>query len=164
MAAGTDVARGWFRADSDTASTTDPRLADHDGGGAPDGAEDRDADGAVEAGETDPQDPADDPACDADPPPPVRGVRASREGSDVVLSWSSQTQDDPCVLYRVYAHRTSAIQGRPPDSFDDFQALGTTGAAQFRDAGIATDPFVVYYLVTAIGPVMGEGPLGHYGL
>ncbi|MDI3283792.1 MopE-related protein [Polyangium sp. 15x6] len=42
------------------ATTTDPTKADTDGGGKPDGLEDADHDGVVDAGETNPNDPADD--------------------------------------------------------------------------------------------------------
>ena len=50
------------------ATTTSPLEADTDGGGASDGAEDKDKDGVVDAGETDPNNPADDVigACQAD--------------------------------------------------------------------------------------------------
>ena len=46
--------------DTDTSSTTDPLDADSDNGGVADGDEDLDGDGAVDPGETDPLDPADD--------------------------------------------------------------------------------------------------------
>ncbi|MDC3959529.1 MopE-related protein [Polyangium jinanense] len=42
------------------ATKTDPTKADTDGGGKPDGLEDADHDGVVDAGETNPNDPADD--------------------------------------------------------------------------------------------------------
>jgi len=51
----TDVSKGHCRADADQGATkTDPLLADTDGGGARDGSEDWNLDGALEAGETDP--------------------------------------------------------------------------------------------------------------
>jgi hypothetical protein len=51
---------GVFRADLDPLSRTDPKLADTDGGGLSDGQEDANGDGAVQLGETDPNDPNDD--------------------------------------------------------------------------------------------------------
>ncbi|WP_437288206.1 hypothetical protein [Sorangium sp. So ce406] len=49
-------------------TTTDPTVADTDGGGAIDGEEDADHDGVVDAGERDPNDPSDDvpPVCEED--------------------------------------------------------------------------------------------------
>jgi hypothetical protein len=66
------------RADGDAGATkTDPTKADTDGGGVSDGVEDTNHDGVVEAGERDPNDPADDnpPACakDADCGVPTSG-------------------------------------------------------------------------------------------
>jgi hypothetical protein len=49
-----------FRSDRDPLTQTDPNLPDSDGGGLPDGAEDANGDGAVQLGETDPNDPNDD--------------------------------------------------------------------------------------------------------
>src|SRR5690606_27431953 len=51
----TDNSLGHCRADADSgATTTSPLLADTDGGGATDGSEDFNLDGAIDAGETDP--------------------------------------------------------------------------------------------------------------
>lgn len=52
---GTEAAR--FQPDLDTATVTDPLAADSDGDGAPDGLEDGNGNGAVDAGESDPRDP-----------------------------------------------------------------------------------------------------------
>ncbi|MEM1028761.1 MAG: OmpA family protein [Myxococcota bacterium] len=60
--ADTDVDAGNFTPDADPNTTTSPLLADTDGGGVPDGAEDFNLDGAVDTGETDPNNPADDVA------------------------------------------------------------------------------------------------------
>jgi hypothetical protein len=63
----TDVARGFFVPDADTSSTTDPRRADTDRGSVIDGVEDRNGDGRIDAGETNPNLGADDvPAADTD--------------------------------------------------------------------------------------------------
>ena len=56
----TDVAAGACSLDSDPETTTNPLLADTDGGGVPDGEEDLNANGRVDEGEGDPNDPADD--------------------------------------------------------------------------------------------------------
>ncbi len=56
----TDRGAGRFRADADPFTRTDPTRADTDGGGTHDGAEDVDANGAVDLGETDPRDGSDD--------------------------------------------------------------------------------------------------------
>lgn len=51
----TDLSRGMCRPDADHgATTTDPLKADTDGGGATDGSEDSNLNGALDAGETDP--------------------------------------------------------------------------------------------------------------
>jgi fimbrial isopeptide formation D2 family protein/uncharacterized repeat protein (TIGR01451 family) len=64
---GTNVSAGFFIADADAgATTTDPLVADSDGGGVSDGGEDSNKDGAM-AGETDPNNGSDDvPVADAD--------------------------------------------------------------------------------------------------
>ncbi len=58
--ADTDVGNGHFIPDADPATHTDPLDPDTDHGGVPDGAEDTDKDGAVDPGERNPLDPADD--------------------------------------------------------------------------------------------------------
>jgi len=55
---GTDP--GVFVADADPLTTTSPTDSDTDEGGLPDGAEDGDHDGLIDAGELDPNDPGDD--------------------------------------------------------------------------------------------------------
>ncbi|HKY33244.1 MAG TPA: FG-GAP-like repeat-containing protein [Candidatus Polarisedimenticolia bacterium] len=55
VGADTDPAAGHFIPDADPSTTTDPALADTDGGSAPDGEEDADRDGAVDPGERDPR-------------------------------------------------------------------------------------------------------------
>jgi cysteine-rich repeat protein len=64
---GADTDPTLFVADADPTSTTDPLDADSDGGGVPDDGEDLNLDGAINPGETDPNDPTDDGfAVDAD--------------------------------------------------------------------------------------------------
>jgi hypothetical protein len=63
---GVDTDPAIFAADLDPATTTDPLQADSDGGTVPDGVEDADGNGRVDAGERDPNDPADDLLADSD--------------------------------------------------------------------------------------------------
>ncbi len=62
----TDVGAGNFIADADPATTTNPIAADTDRGGVADGVEDGNRDGAIDAGELDPNDPDDDILLDTD--------------------------------------------------------------------------------------------------
>jgi hypothetical protein len=64
--AGTDTSRGAFRADADPTTRTKAIVADTDRGGVSDGAEDLNRNGRVDAGETDPRNPADDSFLDGD--------------------------------------------------------------------------------------------------
>jgi outer membrane protein OmpA-like peptidoglycan-associated protein len=57
---GTDVSAGHFVPDADPQTTTSPVDADSDDGGVRDGSEDRDHDGQMDSGETNPNNPADD--------------------------------------------------------------------------------------------------------
>jgi outer membrane protein OmpA-like peptidoglycan-associated protein len=56
----TDMSAGVCVLDEDPTTTTDPLNPDTDGGGAPDGDEDRNGNGRIDPGETDPNDPSDD--------------------------------------------------------------------------------------------------------
>jgi MYXO-CTERM domain-containing protein len=58
--ADTNVARGNFIPDADPATKTSPLLADTDKGGVKDGSEDPNRNGKIDAGELDPNNPADD--------------------------------------------------------------------------------------------------------
>ena len=66
----TDVSAGNFVPDADPTTTTSPVMRDTDGGGVSDGDEDTNRNGRIDAGERDPNDPADDgdpgPANDSD--------------------------------------------------------------------------------------------------
>ncbi|WP_437876756.1 hypothetical protein [Sorangium sp. So ce513] len=61
---GTDAAAESCIADADPATTTSPLDPDTDNGGVPDGTEDANHNGAIDEGETDPNDPADDAVAD----------------------------------------------------------------------------------------------------
>jgi hypothetical protein len=154
----TDLGAGAFVADTDPASTTDPIDADSDDGGAPDGAEDRDADGQVDVGETDPQDPLDDPSCSTDPPVEIAGLLLAKDASDAVLSWIDQSATDPCVLYRVYVST-----GDDPSDPGGFEARATTTLPTWTHRDAAGASQTRFYLVTSTSPIVGEGPSGHHG-
>jgi uncharacterized protein (TIGR03382 family) len=62
----TDTTAGHFTPDADPATHTSMVVTDTDHGGVPDGEEDTDHDGQVDAGERDPLDPADDQPLDRD--------------------------------------------------------------------------------------------------
>jgi len=62
----TDTAAGNCIADADPASTTNPLIADTDSGGVSDGGEDANANGRIDAGETNPNDGADDNSLNDD--------------------------------------------------------------------------------------------------
>ena len=65
--AATNVARGNFIADADPTTTTNPLARDTDTGSVGDGSEDANRNGRIDAGETDPNNPADDvPPTDND--------------------------------------------------------------------------------------------------
>ncbi len=155
----TDTSRGHFVADTDPTSTTDAWNADHDGGGAPDGAEDRNVNGQVDPGETDPQNPADDPTCATQVPLEVTDLATTKNGIDVELSWNDQIAQDPCVLYRIYV--ATGIE-RPTD-FTAFEFAGTSTQPTWRHPGAGSDSQSYFYLVKATSPPNGDGPLGHYG-
>jgi hypothetical protein len=153
----TSVAAGFFRADQDPLSTTDPAVADTDGGGAADGAEDRNADGAVDVGETDPENPADDPAC-ALSLGELANLQLEAVSGDVTLSWDETHSVDPCVLYRVLEADPGpgAAGGLPP-----FASAKVTPESTATLAGAASGPGVRWYLVVATRPDLGDGPSGH---
>jgi hypothetical protein len=155
----TDAGAGCFRADGDAGATVTNRLvADTDGGGEPDGAEDLNANGVWEAGEKDPGDETDDP-CSWLAPPEVGDVRAARSGDGLSLDWGDMATQEPCVTYRVLA-----TTGAPPAAVDDFTELVTElASADWVHLGSIGDGALRFYLTAATGRIGGDGPLGHYG-
>jgi hypothetical protein len=135
--------------------------ADSDGGGAPDGAEDRNVNGMVDGAETDPGNPLDDPVCANATPVEIVGIAVDRDGDDLVLTWNDQIGSDPCLLYRVYIQTDGGV----PDSFAKYILAGIATTAEFRHHGAGLDVVTYHYLVTAVAPAGagGEGLLGHYG-
>jgi hypothetical protein len=159
----TDLARGFFRADQDPASMTDPLAPDTDGGGAPDGAEDVNTNGIVDGSETDPQNPLDDPACSLTATPEIGAgsgqlLRIGKSADDITLDWGADPVD-PCMLYRVYV----------ADDFDDasgalaFGLRSVTGATDHVHTGAANDGLLHRYLIVGATLHAGEGPWGHFG-
>ncbi|HKQ61882.1 MAG TPA: C25 family cysteine peptidase, partial [Candidatus Polarisedimenticolaceae bacterium] len=145
--AGTAVAAGQFAPDADPASVSFPLSPDSDGGGAPDGAEDRNANGRVDAGETDPRLAADDPVC-ATQAPELGGLRLRSDGADVVLEWTDARAADPCVLYRVLV----AADTVRPTGPSDFAPVATRTMPSHRHLGAGGDARSYSYLVTAAAP------------
>jgi hypothetical protein len=159
--ASTDTSAGHFIVDTDPLTITDLQDEDSDGGGTPDGAEDRNVNGAVDGGETDPNNPLDDPVCNGLTPLEVTGLAFARDGSDVVLTWDDQIGSDPCLLYRIYI----ATDAGSPDMFGDFELAGIATTAEYRHPGAGISLSDHHYLITAVAPATagGEGSLGHYG-
>ena len=148
----TDLAAGFFVADLDPLSVTDPAAADSDGGGAADGAEDRNANGQVDGLETDPNNPGDDPSCGPSPLPELANLTVTTGGADLQLAWDGIEVQDPCVLYRVLqADLGGAV----------FTSSRVTTQPTASLPGQATGPGSLAFLVVATRPDLGDGPTGH---
>ncbi|MEM7243756.1 MAG: hypothetical protein AAF533_00350 [Acidobacteriota bacterium] len=163
----TDLTAGFFLPDDDPSTTTDPDDADSDDGGVADGAEDRDRDGRVDPGETDPTagNGADDPLASCLPAPlpeidgpPRSGLRVSKVGTELRLGWSDEVslQPAPCLLYRVVAASTS------PRARGDFVELTITNRPEHR-LPLGTEPGLTSYLLIGTSLSAGDGSWG-FGL
>jgi hypothetical protein len=85
---GSDTNGAVFVPDADPTTTTNPRNADTDGGGVADGLEDLNHNGLLEAGETDPNDPSDDPG------PPDQDFDGVPDASDnCPMTWNMGQED-----------------------------------------------------------------------
>ncbi len=157
IAPGTNPGAGFFVPDADPNVTTDPLNPDTDGGGAADGAEDTDFNGAVGSGETNP---ASGQAGDdtASVLPEVMSLTVDVSGDDLVLSWGGLAATHPCVRYRVYVADDNPA---PKNSFTPFTLLAVTSAPGYTHVGARIDGLSHDYLVVAFDPL--TGPLGHYG-
>ncbi len=162
----TDTTRGNFVPDDDPLTTTDPDNPDTDGGGVLDGAEDRDANGAVDAGERNPTagNGADDnpAACGAGPLAEVDGapayaVRIVKSGADALLTWTDEVaaRGDSCLVYRIYV-----TEDATPSSRAAFRLLRTTTTNTFRHVGALADPVDYDYLIVAYSLSASEGAWG----
>ena len=145
--AGTDVAAGCFRPDADPTTTTDPRLADTDFGGASDGSEDADGDGLRDAGERDPLDGLDDTTgCAATPPLEITGLRVTHVGDVATLAWDPVA--DACTAFVV--ETSEAL----PAMLDAGAVSSPTWTDAARVAGVRS------YLVRGESWLGGVGPDG----
>ncbi|MBK9071416.1 MAG: thrombospondin type 3 repeat-containing protein [Myxococcales bacterium] len=147
--AGTDMSRGTFIADADPSTTTNPRNADSDNGGTPDGAEDSNYNGSYDAGETDPNNGADDTGIvDAD----SDGLSDTEEifiGTD---PFDGDSDDDGIIdglepNANVDSDGDGLINALDPDSDDD----GLFDGLEFGLIAASTDTDVAagYYVADA---------------
>ncbi|MBI3448526.1 MAG: hypothetical protein HY049_06390 [Acidobacteria bacterium] len=160
-APGTDTSRGFFVPDADPNTTTDPLVADTDGGGVADGAEDRNFNGKLDPGETDPRagHAGDDPLCTA-ALAEMTNLRIAVSGPDLLLTWDAPPASQRCSIVRVYAEDNAP---KPKNTFSRFHVLGVSGSSSFTHLNGAIDGASHDYLVVEFDPLHGEGPLGHYG-
>lgn len=154
---GTDPNSGSFVPDADPNTTTNPLNADTDGGGVWDGVEDRNHNGKLDSGETNPNNGSDDQTCSG-PLTEVTNLVVTVSGSDVVLTWDPSTVT--CGLYRIYAATNAPY---PKSSFAPFAVIGNTGLTSFTVVGAVANGSQYDYLLRIVHPQLGMGPLGAYG-
>jgi hypothetical protein len=137
----TEEAAGHFVPDADPSTTTDPLDADTDDGGVDDGAEDPNHNGAIDAGELDPNAPADDVApmdTDGD------GLTDAEEDAAGTDPDDADTDDDGVLdgLEDNWSDDTDGdglINARDTDSDGDGLLDGTEKGLTLADLGDATD-------------------------
>ncbi|MFO0727445.1 MAG: Ig-like domain-containing protein [Myxococcota bacterium] len=123
----TRTVRGFFVADADPTTHTNPLLADSDQGGVDDGAEDANHNGAIDVGETDPLDPRDDrPPLDSD----NDGLTDAEERSAGTDPMDADSDDDGVIdgeepNWRVDTDGDGRIDALDPDSDGDGILDGT---------------------------------------
>jgi large repetitive protein len=123
----TDPSRGFFRADDDPTTTTDPARPDTDNGGVSDGGEDVNHNGRVDVTETDPNNPLDDGM------PPDRDRDGLTDAEEVALGTDplDADSDDDGVSdgaepnYAVDTDRDGSINALDADSDGDLLFDGT---------------------------------------
>lgn len=146
-AAGTAPGSPCFVPDTWPATVTDPDMADTDGGGMPDGAEDRDGDGRMDPGEHDPLVASDDITCPSLPPDEIAGLRVTRSGAAALLTWTATP--DPCATHVVFAS----------DSLPAFVELASRVVApSFEDPAPAGPARLRAWIVRAESWLSGIGP------
>jgi fimbrial isopeptide formation D2 family protein/uncharacterized repeat protein (TIGR01451 family) len=156
---GTDTTRGFFIADADPMTRTNLLLADTDGGGVRDGAEDTNKNGRVDMGEKNPRDPTDDmmaptdtdgdgltdaeeALAGTDPRDPDTDDDGVRDGQEP--NWNSDTDRD------------GLINARDADSDNDGLFDGTESGVTM--AGMGTDISKGVFLADA-DPMTRTNPL-----
>jgi hypothetical protein len=155
----TDLGAGCFRPDGDAgATTTNRRDPDTDAGGEPDGSEDLNQDGVIDAGEKDPLDPSDDP-CAWSAPLEIPYLFLWRTGDDLSLFWTDLSAADPCISYEVLA----AVDSSPSSAAAFVEITAGESSPAYLHTGAAADGSLYMYLVAASGRIGGNGPTGHHG-
>ena len=96
----------------------------------------------------------------------VSGLQmANAPGGQIALTWNAVT--DTCLApgparYRIY----ESLSARPaalPGSFPTDPAFTLVAMSQTTSATLTPGPGVRYYLVTAVGSDLADGPIGRYG-
>ena len=135
----TDLSWGSFVADADRLTTTDPLDRDTDDGGVADGVEDSNGDGAFDAGETDPNNGADDVSVDSD----GDGLSDRREASLGTRPDDADSDDDGVLdgdepNLSVDSDGDGRINALDPDSDNDRLLDGTEVGVTVAPADTAT--------------------------
>jgi len=124
-----DTDPGVFVPDADPGTTTDPLDVDTDDGGVPDGEEDTNRNGAIDEGETDPNDPSDDNPidCEVDPDDCDGDGLTNEEEEDIGTDPHDADTDDGGV-----DDGTEVANGTDPlDPTDDFGVMDIGGGMFF---------------------------------
>ncbi len=154
----TDVSRNHFIADADPSTKTDPLKKDTDAGGVPDGTEDRNHNGLIDSGETDPNRAADDRM---DPDGDGDGLTDDEERA-IGTDPNDPDSDDDGVLdgaerdYGVDTDGDGKINALDPDSDNDGLFDGTEQGV--TTAGPGTDTAAGFFVADA-DPTTRTNPL-----
>ena len=127
VAGATDTSRGFFVADADPSTKTNPLLRDTDRGGVPDGTEDTNKNGRIDMGERNPNDPSDDGSSgdmDGDGIPDDEERRAGTDPNDADTD-DDGVKDGDEPNWNVDTDGDGLINARDPDSDDDGLKDGT---------------------------------------
>jgi large repetitive protein len=144
----TDLAAGNFTPDADPTTTTSMVIPDTDSGGVPDGTEDTNHNGRVDAGERDPNDPADD-GDEPPPPPPGDDDGDGLQNADEITAGTdpndADTDDDGVIdgaepRWNQDVDGDGAINARDRDSDDDELLDGTELGVTDDERHPDTDP------------------------
>ncbi len=127
VAGATDTSRGFFVADADPSTKTNPLLRDTDRGGVPDGTEDTNKNGRIDMGERNPNDPSDDGSSsdmDGDGIPDDEERRFGTNPNDADTD-DDGVKDGDEPNWNVDSDGDGLINARDPDSDDDGLKDGT---------------------------------------